>query len=213
MNISNVKEFIKSGINEKLNKDQMLGGVMALALFSSMFLAVGCLNGGFFLACSIVGYILVASSLTSSIVILKNFNLKKRIQYNAFISLHYTLIFSLASYIIMKIYQIELLLLTILMPLVFATISIIYSIVNLKLEVFLKQNKRKNTGLVILGVSIGILFSRTVFDLDNMDENTSSMVVAIGVLVIACICALGAWNFIKLYYIKVLESQGIDIEK
>ena len=144
---------------------------------------------------------------------MKNFNLKKRIQYNAFISLHYTLIFSLASYIIMKIYQIELLLLTILMPLVFATISIIYSIVNLKLEVFLKQNKRKNTGLVILGVSIGILFSRTVFDLDNMDENTSSMVVAIGVLVIACICALGAWNFIKLYYIKVLESQGIDIEK
>ena len=213
MNLANVKEFIKSGINEKLSEDQMWGGAVALAIFSSMFLAVGCFNGGIFLAYSIVGYILVASSLISCFIILKNFNLKKRIQYNAFISLHYTLIFSLASYIIMKIYQIELLLLAILLPLVFALISILYAIVNLKLEVFLNQNKRKNTSWVLIGVSIGILFSRTVFDFDNMDENTSFMIGVLSMTGMASICALGAWNFIKLYYIKVLESQGIDIEK
>ena len=114
---------------------------------------------------------------------------------------------------IMEIYQISFRFFFLVAPFVFAVISIIYSIVNLKRQVFLNKNKRKSTGMVLMGVIIGIFFSRTIFDFEDIGGDVSSLVVALCIMTIACICALGTWNFVKIYYIKVLESQGINIEK
>ena len=213
MDIANIKEFIKSGTNEQLLKEQIFGGTLVLAILGYILFFFGFDYGGIPYRCSIVGYILITFSIIFTALLLKNFTLKKKIQYNALLSMMYTIIFSLASYLFMEINQISFRLLFSFIPLIFAGISIIYSTVNLKLKTFVKKKKRKNTAFVMIGTAIGIFLSKTILDTKNMDPYTSLLALSIFILIMACISALGAWNFLKLYYIKILESKGIDIEK
>ena len=119
-------------------------------------------------------------------------------------------IFSLAAYMFMEIDKTAFRLLFCLIPLIFAGISILYAILGLRAKLFLKKKKRKNMVLIALGVSVGIFLAKNVFDVKNTEHPLQ--LLSVFILIFACIGALGAWNFIKLYYIGRLEKQGIGIE-
>ncbi len=210
MNISNVKEFIKSGLNEKLLKEQIFGGSMVLAVSAAILFMFGFQYGGMTLFCAVTGDILSILSVLGTAILTKKFDLKQKIRCNALLSSANTVIFSLAAYMFMEIEKTPFRLCFCLIPLVFAGISILYAILGLRAEIFLKKKKRKNMALIVLGTSIGIFLSKICFDVKDTEHPL--LLLSAFLLVFACIGALGAWNFIKLHYIKRLENQGIDIE-
>ena len=46
----------------------------------------------------------------------------------------------------------------------------------------------------------------------HISESLGYLIVGIGMWILSCISASGAWNFLKLYYIKVIESQKESLE-
>lgn len=211
MHIANIKELIKSGLNEKLLKEQIFGGAMVLAILAGILFMFGFSYKGIPLFCAIAGDVLSILSVLGTAMLTKNFNLKRKIQCNAWLSSMNTVIFSLAAYMFMEIEKTPYRLLFCFIPLIFAGISILYAVLGLKTKIFLKKKKRKNMTLIVLGTSLGIFLSKTLFDMKDIEHPL--LLLAVLLLIFACIGALGAWNFVKLYYIKRLENQGILIEK
>ena len=86
MHIANIKELIKSGLNEKLLKEQIFGGAMVLAILAGILFMFGFSYEGIPLFCAIAGDVLSILSVLGTAMLTKNFNLKRKIQCNAWLS-------------------------------------------------------------------------------------------------------------------------------
>lgn len=219
MDIDNIKAFIKYGVFLKETRKSL----MALEIGLSLFSLLGAVGGLFFdditTFCSVIIFAFAIYGPISAYVITKKIKsyIKTYIFFFTNSCVHIIISFSLISFILLyseaKINIIVSVLITCI-PLIFLLLSLFFTHRKIKKRFYLNSNNWKGYESVAYAAGGGAVGYPSVRFLMSKFPQHAVALAIIALFLMLCFIAIGtAIYFMKVYYIKVLESQGIDIEK
>lgn len=212
MNNENLKACIKYGVPETFKEQNFVLVNIGVLILSTVMSVCGFTYSSITFISSVIMLVCAFILVFISMVLSFRLNLKKYIQNMAFLSLFGMIIFSLGCFILLERDSIKYSFLFCCIPIIFSVMSVFSLKNNIKKLVYLKFKTRKlNIALITSMTLLGGFLGRTLFD-DFSDGAMGLQSIGFILLIIACVFALGSSNFLKLYYIKELEKQGISIE-
>ena len=217
MDINNLKSFIKYGTDEQQSSEKFILGALGIVALS--------LLGGIFgfgypqtLWMSIVIYVLSIIFLTLLFILSKNLNLTKRIKCSAIITIFTTTLFTFLSAIFLAIKNVPFVALICCIPMFLAILSASVCYIRLKMKKYLnkKNNQKYNNiiGYAAIGSALGLFLFRNYLTQTPIATVPPEIIVAILLELVACLFAImGAPTFLKLYYVKKLNSEEINLNE
>lgn len=212
MNISNILSYIRYGVNEKQKRKQIIGQAIATSYLGLMAGAYGFFYNKITLIYSIVSYLCAISLFIISIVLTNNLNVKKIIRYNAFDSLLCTVMFVFESAIYLEVLNLTCSFLICLIPVFMVLLLLLHTKHNIKDGRYTKKGKL-NFDIIFSSALIGAITGRIIISSIQIDMNWKNVFVILSMflLFVSCVLSLGILNFLKLHYIKKIESKGYKI--
>lgn len=216
MDIKNLIAFINYGIDSNKTREKMILGAIAISIFS-VFACLDCfIYNTLTLVCVIMIFLLSITFIIVLSVISRLLNIQTRIKCDAIITIFTVAICSLTGTVYFYMNEIPYSFLLLTVPFIFAIISFLNSYVKVKKNKYITKINNPNYLNLAVFTGIGVVFGYVIIEryYDQISKFIS-MDVLIGVLffLIAIIFAvMGAPSFLKLYYLKALNSMGINLD-